>query len=475
MEPEELARAIQDLTAWAERHAPRPEPELRRRLREHLDADPADLEVVAATMSPYDHVNAQVALDTYLAEPGISCQMLGLSLEHGFRPGLAELAQRAGSFEGLVDPGPVEYLGVDVGDRVVMCVKAGLALLREGDDALAVLISPGGPPGMDDDESGSRLEVMGRARVTAEHWLARIRELMDRHNVYRGKVVAFGSPHPFRPATLTVRELPDVPRERIVLPKGTLERIERHTAGLSRHRDVLRAQGRHIRRGLLLHGPPGTGKTLTIMYLTGLMTDRTVVLLTGQALGAVGAGVALAQSLQPSMVVMEDVDLVAMERDHFRSNPILFELLNAMDGLDQDADLIFALTTNRPDLIEPALASRPGRVDLAVELPLPDADARHALLELYGDGLRLDVADWTPVVEATEGTSPAFIRELMRRAALVAAEEDHATTTTEHLLAAVHELRHQTGRLTATLLGAERMQFPPDELADSELFDDEID
>ena len=77
MEPEELARAIQELNAWAARHAPRPEPELRRRLREHLDADPADLEVVAANLSPYDHVNAQVALDAYLAEPGISCAHQG--------------------------------------------------------------------------------------------------------------------------------------------------------------------------------------------------------------------------------------------------------------------------------------------------------------------------------------------------------------------------------------------------------------
>jgi hypothetical protein len=66
------------------------------------------------------------------------------------------------------------------------------------------------------------------------------------------------------------------------------------------------------------------------------------------------------------------------------------------------------------------------------------------------------VDDWAPVVEATDGTSPAFVRELMRKAALVAAEAGHEATTTEHLLAAVGELRHQGGRLTSTLLGAER-------------------
>jgi ATP-dependent 26S proteasome regulatory subunit len=44
------------------------------------------------------------------------------------------------------------------------------------------------------------------------------------------------------------------------------------------------------------------------------------------------------------------------------------------------------LTTNRPDVLEPALAARPGRVDLAVEIPLPDEVARRALLDLYARG-----------------------------------------------------------------------------------------
>ena len=67
-------------------------------------------------------------------------------------------------------------------------------------------------------------------------------------------------------------------------PRSHRERIERHTAGLARHRERSRAGGRHVRRGLLLHGPPGTGKTLTVMYLAGLMPERTVVLLSGAAL-----------------------------------------------------------------------------------------------------------------------------------------------------------------------------------------------
>ena len=74
------------------------------------------------------------------------------------------------------------------------------------------------------------------------------------------------------------------------------------------------------------------------------------------------------------MVVVEDVDLIAEDRgEHPGQHPLLFQLLNEMDGLAEDADVVFVLTTNRADVLEPALAARPGRVDQAVELGLPDA------------------------------------------------------------------------------------------------------
>ncbi len=161
------------------------------------------------------------------------------------------------------------------------------------------------------------------------------------------------------------------------------------------------------------------------------------------------------------MVVLEDVDLVAMDREYHETNPILFELLNGMDGLDEDHDVLFVLTTNRADLLEPALATRPGRIDQAVELPLPDADGRRRLLELYGEGLDLALTGDEPLIAALEGVSPAFIRELLRRAALMVAEESEGEISVgaEDLERALEELRHSAGDLTNVLLGAQ-----PDEL-----------
>ena len=160
------------------------------------------------------------------------------------------------------------------------------------------------------------------------------------------------------------------------------------------------------------------------------------------------------------MLVLEDVDLVAMERTMpgMSSNPLLFQLLNEMDGLDEDADVIFVLTTNRVDLLEPALAARPGRIDQAVEIKLPDDECRRRLLERYLRGMQTEVGDLDDVIERTEGVSAAFLKELARRAALVAAEAtppDEAIVVRDaDVVAALDDLLEHSTPILRSMLGA---------------------
>jgi ATP-dependent 26S proteasome regulatory subunit len=70
----------------------------------------------------------------------------------------------------------------------------------------------------------------------------------------------------------------------------------------------------------------------------------------------------VARTLQPAIVAVEDVDLIAEERTaRPGQHPLLFQLLNEMEGMHPADDVTFLLTTNRADLLEPALAARPGR------------------------------------------------------------------------------------------------------------------
>ena len=82
------------------------------------------------------------------------------------------------------------------------------------------------------------------------------------------------------------------------------------------------------------------------------------------------------------MVVVEDVDLIAEDRgEHPGRHALLFQLLNEMYGLEEDADVVFVLTTNRPDLLEPALASHTDAPETE-GLQVAAADPDEALEEL---------------------------------------------------------------------------------------------
>jgi len=440
------------------------EPPFVTRLAEHLGANPRELPIVAEQFSAIEHPNVQVALDVWARGEGRSAELLGMSAEEKRYAGLGMADLISPVRGGLMgdrapQPGPVDYANVAVArGRTMTCVQHGLYLLRDGERPLAVLVN--GPTRFGEMPQVS-VEVMSPEPRAATTFLAGLREDMHHHNVYRGQVLALGNPHgPFGHGGEMVEfpAFPEIDRDSVVLPDGVLERIERHTIRFSEHAEKLLAAGRHLKRGLLLHGPPGTGKTLTAMYLVGRMPGRTVLVLSGRSYGLVAPACELARNLQPSMVILEDVDLVAEERGMgpMGENPLLFELLNEMDGLAEDADVVFLLTTNRPDLLEPALATRPGRVDQATEIPLPDADGRRRLISLYGDGLNLRLEDPDPVVARTEGVSPAFIKELLRRAALIAAEEGGDLVVEDrHVSEALDELLIAGGTLTLRLLGGE--------------------
>jgi len=160
------------------------------------------------------------------------------------------------------------------------------------------------------------------------------------------------------------------------------------------------------------------------------LPELTVLLLAGPAIGYVAEAARMARALQPALVVLEDCDLVGQQpRDAHRPQPLLFTVLETLDGLGDDADVAFLLTTNRIDGWSRA-RQRPGRVDLAVEIPLPDAVARRRLIQVYARDLPFTPAALERAAERTDGVTASFAKELLRRAVLIAADAGHAPPTT---------------------------------------------
>ena len=391
------------------------------------------------------------ALEAWVAESGRDVRVQGLSVPEGY----------SGMSLGQIIQGshlpPVRLSAPDVTDlpcgpgETLACWSRVLLLVRDAAGPYAVLI--GGP--QRHEEPGVAIEVAGLEVVQSQAMLSRIEELRARLNVYRGQTV-IASMSQMGGIALTFASTERVQRADVILPSAVLDRIERHALGISAHAERLTAAGQHLKRGLLLYGPPGTGKTHTVRYLIGAREGATRILLQGEALRAVGQLTTLARELAPSVVVLEDVDLVAEDRSYGEINPVLFELLDAMDGSAADADLLFVLTTNRAEVLERALIQRPGRIDIAVEIDRPEDGARRKLLRLYGADMLATFSDvdLEPVVERTAGVTASFLKELIRRAVLIALDDGRASRfTVADLNAALGDLLDQTQSVTGSLLG----------------------
>lgn len=287
---------------------------LRATLEAHLGEDPLGLPVVSDRYAPFEHVNVQVAVDAWLEQQAGAHELVGLRGEQHHYMSLADLVQHAHRREIVI--GAVDYVSLADGPGSTrMCVRDGLYLVRDaaGKDAAAILLR-----GAHDHtpHPAVGLEILARTRDYAGRILADIRRLTLERSVFRNQVISFAA-GPFGEQTagpLAFHERPQLAREDVILPEATFAAIEEHVFGIAAHRERLRLSGQHLKRGLLLHGPPGTGKTLTTRYLIGRLTDHTVVLLSGAAFQYIEAAATLARSLQPALVVLEDVDLVAGER-----------------------------------------------------------------------------------------------------------------------------------------------------------------
>ena len=408
--------------------------------------------VVRRVLAPFEHVNLQTAVNAWALEPGREVTVRGLSIPpHHGSVALQQLV--VGEEMPPVRLSAPQLVDLPNGPgSTLACLQLALLLISDPHGRYVVMISG---PGEHDPNLG--IEIAGLSVDAAQAVHARLAELRNLLNVYRGQIVDVGM-SPMGAVTLDFSDIPPTSRDHVVLPETVLARVERHALGVAAHRDALLSAGQHLKRGLLLYGPPGTGKTHTTRYLIAQMTGYTRLLLTGRGLHAIGSASELARDLQPAVIVLEDVDLVAEERS-FRpgATPVLFELLDAMDGAAADADLLFLLTTNRADLLEPALAARPGRVDIAIEIDLPDADARARLLDLYGRALPLDLspAEVRVVIDRTAGVTASFIKELLRRAMLEALHEQASepTVTIVEVTRALDDLLDSGQQLTRSLLG----------------------
>jgi ATP-dependent Clp protease adapter protein ClpS len=422
----------------------------------HFADIPSDQLVTTVRRFPgHMRADVQAAIDRLFASP---IRFFGAYEEYRYEAlTFARLKRRGRSAIPLAPP---QYNEIDVGETApVRCLHNGLWLCREDQLRYAVVLSY---------DREYRSEAMLRIEIAvplgtegdvfAQRCFAELERAVHAARSYRGKILSLDGEAEYsgRSRGMTVHRLPSVDREDVILPDLTLKLLDRNVLRFVETRDALRRLGQSTRKGLLLYGPPGTGKTHTIRYLATNLPGHTTLIITAEQVGLLGPYMTLARLLQPTMVVIEDVDLIGSDRDDMGpcEEPLLNKLLNEMDGLKDDADILFVLTTNRPEELESALAGRPGRIDQAIEVPLPDATGRGKLVRLYGKGLPLDEAVVDEAVLRTAGVSAALIKELMRRIAQSSLARDGGDSVISgDIDEALDDMLFSGGRLNVKLLG----------------------
>ncbi len=221
--------------------------------------------------------------------------------------------------------------------------------------------------------------------------------------------------------------------------------------------EIFRRVGVEPPKGILLHGPPGTGKTLiakavaheakaTFIRMSG---SELVHKFIGEGAGLVRELFMLARERAPAIVFIDEIDAVGSMRTNDGTSGsaevqrTLMQLLAEMDGFDNRGDIRIMAATNRVDMLDPALL-RPGRFDRLIRIPLPDHEARLAILKIHAKNMRLSDVSLESIAAMTDHCTGAELQAICREGGMMAVRREATAVEMIDLINAVHKVKADT-------------------------------
>ena len=205
--------------------------------------------------------------------------------------------------------------------------------------------------------------------------------------------------------------------------------------------------GGKIPKGVLMMGPPGTGKTLLAKAVAGeanvpffsISGSDFVEMFVGVGASRVRDLFEQGKKNAPCIIFIDEIDAVGRHRGaglgggHDEREQTLNQLLVEMDGFESNDGVILMASTNRPDVLDPALL-RPGRFDRQVVVSYPDVRGREGILKVHTRKIPLDEGvEITLIARGTPGFTGADLANLVNEAALLAARNDKKVVTLQDL------------------------------------------
>lgn len=228
--------------------------------------------------------------------------------------------------------------------------------------------------------------------------------------------------------------------ESIVLKPDIKNNIRSNSISVLEKMDELMGLNMCPSRNTLLISPPGMAKT-TIFRATSceLFGRATSIWCTGRSViypEHVSALFEAARSLAPCIIFIEDMDLFGKDRSsslNSGDNRVLNEFLACLDGTQENRGVVVMASTNDIGSMDEAVI-RPGRFDAKVEIPLPDSEDRAIMLHSFLNkfNVKPDASvtkdTWKNVIDATEGLTGAYVKDLAKSAVLMAVSHGRVVT-----------------------------------------------
>lgn len=211
-------------------------------------------------------------------------------------------------------------------------------------------------------------------------------------------------------------------------------------------------------KGILMFGPPGTGKTMLMRAVTSELGDVHLVTMSGGEISKYGPERAIesirqtfdrAKENAPAIVFIDEIDAVVPARDQASEKGVQFtgEFLEELDGIKSNYNIVLVATTNRPDMLDPALL-RPGRIDKIIYIPPPPVADREEIFKhnLSKAPIGKDGINFAKLAEMTQGYTGADIANICRQAKMSALEKtissaNEQSITTEDMIALIQKTK----------------------------------
>lgn len=306
---------------------------------------------------------------------------------------------------GYRGPEPV-YVNVDTGGGIENLLMGGQMLIEKGDARYIVTVD------INPRWRGSvQLEGAAKKRQEMQEFITGVLAIVEKENFYRGKKIEFSG-------RIRFLDVKDRAWDSIVLDGETKTEIKANTVDFLRRSNEWSKYGIPSKRGILLAGEPGTGKTIICRALMSEADGITCITTNGYSLDDddyVTELYELAEGLSPSIVFIEDIDLIGQNRMEFgyMRGSALLSLLSEMDGVEEQREVVTIATTNCLETLDKALSQRPARFDRVIKLTRLATEQRRELVHRLCEKIPLDEEAQEYIAGKAENCTPAQLQEIV--------------------------------------------------------------